>query len=136
MKYLKSFNKFESVGFGDNVSGIGSDEGTFDHSNNPVLKQQVERYVDSMLKSEITVLCKKIGIEPPKDLEAAQMDDFESKVREKAIKFFMKNPAHMDADDDKKIKKDVKFTMDDTDRVPLTNNIGGTSFANSIQVGQ
>ena len=62
MKYLKSFNKFESVGFGDNVSGIGSDEGTFDHSNNPVLKQQVERYVDSMLKSEITVLCKKIGI--------------------------------------------------------------------------
>jgi len=136
MKYLKSFNKFESVGFGNNISGIGADEGTFDHSNSPVLKQQVERFVDSMMGNEITILCKKIGIKAPKDLQGSEMDDFADKVREKAIAFFMKNPAHMDADDDKKLKKDIKFTMDDTDRVPLTNNIGGTSFANSIHVGQ
>lgn len=125
MKYLKSFKFFETVGFGNNITGIGADEATFDHSNNPVLKQQVERYVDSMLGSEITVLCKKIGIQAPKDLEGSQMDDFESKVRDKAIAFFMKNPAHMDADNDVEIKKDIKHTMNQLDRVPMTNNIGG-----------
>jgi hypothetical protein len=136
MKYLKSFKFFETVGFGNNITGIGSDEATFDHSNSPVLKQQVENYVDSMLGSEITVLCKKIGVQAPKDLQGAEMDDFADKVREKAIAFFMKNPAHMDANNDREIKKDLKHTMDDTDRVPTTNNIGGTSFANSNHIGQ
>jgi len=136
MKYIKTFRSFESVGFGNNITGIGSDEATFDHSNNPVLKQQVERYVDSMLDSEITILCKKIGIQAPKDLEGSEMDSFSDKVREKAIAFFMKNPAHMDANNDVEIEKDLKYTMDETDRVPMTNNIGGTSFTNSPHVGQ
>lgn len=136
MKYLKSFKFFETVGFGNNITGIGADEATFDHSNNPVLRQQVERYVDSMLDSEITVLCKKIGVQAPKDLEGSQMDDFQAKIRERAINFFMKNPAHMDADNDVEIKKDIKHTMNQLDRVPTTNNIGGAGLANSTHVGQ
>jgi len=97
MNYIKSYKLFtESIGFGDNVTGIGADEATFDHSNSPVLKQQVIAYVDNILYSNRgKLIFDLLGIEQPKDLEGAEMDDMYDTVKEKAIKYFMKHPHKM-----------------------------------------
>lgn len=131
MKHLKKFDKFkESVGFGDSVSGIGADEGTFDHSNSPVLRQQVQAYVDEILYSnQSKIIFDALGLEQPKELEGAEMDSMYDEIRDKAIKFFMKHPHKMVDIQEMDIKQtpiDARST--NTDGVPRTNNIGGTSF--------
>lgn len=116
---MKNFNSFkESVGFNDGVSGIGSDEATFDHSNNPVIKQQVIAYVDELLYSnQGKVIFDALGLEQPEELEGAEMDSMYDEIREKAINFFMKHPHKM-----------VDITQMDIKKMPIssgsTNNDG------------
>lgn len=134
MKYLKSFNKFESVGFGHNITGMGSDEGLYNHKYNQNLRLKAKTYYDNMTEDMLKKLCKRLNINVPKDLK--DIDAFKSEKEKSIVDFLVENPSYMDMDNDVDIKKDTKFTMDDTDRVPITNNIGGAGFANSIHVGQ
>jgi len=94
MKYLINFKTFETVGFGDSVTGIGADEGTFDHTNSPVTRQHAEAFVDDLIKSQEKFLFKELGIKKPK-LDGAELDSFYDQIRDKAIKYFTKHPHRM-----------------------------------------
>lgn len=97
MKYLKNYSLFkEAIGINDEITGIGADTGTYDHSNSPVLRLKVQEYVDGLLYSNQSILIfDALGLEQPKDLEGAEMDDMYDQIRDKAIKYFMKNPHKM-----------------------------------------
>lgn len=96
----------EAIGISDEISGIGSDNGTYDHSNNPVLRLQVQDYVDGLLYSNQAILIfDALGLKQPDDVEGAEMDDMYDQIRDKAIDYFMKNPHKMQEPDDIEVEE-------------------------------
>ena len=123
MKWIKKYESFV------NDNNRDSDSIDFLPKYNPVVRQQATEYVDSKLKSnEFADMFKVIGMTPPKELKSEDMDSLFDEVREKAIEFFVENP--------EAIGKEVQFSSigngdkqklsNETDRVPTTNNIGGS----------
>jgi hypothetical protein len=133
MKWIKKYESFV------NDNNRDSDSIDFLPKYNPVVRQQATEYVDSKLKSnEFADMFKVIGMTPPKELKSEDMDSLFDEVREKAIEFFVENP--------EEIGKEIKFSSipngdkqklsNHTDRVPTTNNIGGTSQTASGRIGE
>lgn len=133
MKWIKKYESF--------VNDNNRDTAAIDFlpKHNPVIKQQATQYVDDKMKSnEFAEMFKVVGMEPPKDLKGSEMDDLFDEVREKAIDYFVENP--------EAIGNPVKFSSmanndkqklsNQNDRVPTTNNIGGTSQSASQRIGE
>jgi len=133
MKWIKKYENF--------VTDNNRDTAAIDFlpKHNPVVKQQATEYVDDKLNSnDFADMFKVIGMEPPKDLKSEEMDSLFDEVREKAIEYFVENP--------EAIGKDIKFSSmansdkqnlsNQNDRVPTTNNIGGTSQTASNRIGE
>jgi len=133
MKWIKKYENF--------VTDNNRDTAAIDFlpKHNPVVKQQATEYVDDKLKSnDFADMFKVVGMEPPKDLKSEEMDSLFDEVREKAIEYFVENP--------EAIGKDIKFSSmansdkqnlsNQNDRVPTTNNIGGTSQTASVRIGE
>jgi len=133
MKWIKKYENF--------VTDNNRDTAAIDFlpKHNPVVKQQATEYVDDKLKSnDFADMFKVVGMEPPKDLKSEEMDSLFDEVREKAIEYFVENP--------EAIGKDIKFSSmansdkqnlsNQNDRVPTTNNIGGTSQTASGRIGE
>jgi hypothetical protein len=131
MKYLINFKTFETVGFGSNITGIGSDEATFDHSLSPVLKEKVKEYVERLInEQQFKILFNIIGKKAPKNVEAAEMDSMIDQVKDDVIAKLMKQPHKMiNLDEIDVTPMMLAPNTSNTDRVPRTNNIGGTSQA-------
>jgi hypothetical protein len=131
MKYLINFKTFETVGFVSNITGIGSDEGTFDHSLSPVLKEKVKEYVERLInEQQFKILFEIIGKEVPKNVEAAEMDSMIDQVKDDVIAKLMKQPHKMINLDDINVEPMMLApNTSNTDGIPRTNNIGGTSQA-------
>jgi hypothetical protein len=131
MKYLINFKTFETVGFGSNITGIGSDEGTFDHSLSPVLKEKVKEYVERLInEQQFKILFEIIGKEVPKNVEAAEMDSMIDQVKDDVIAKLMKQPHKMiNLDEIDVTPMMLAPNTSNTDGIPRTNNIGGTSQA-------
>lgn len=142
MKYLKKFATFEAVGFGNNITGadteIGSDNGSFDHSLSPVLREQVKEYVERLInEQQFKMLFKIVGKELPKDVKAAEMDNLIEQIKDDVIEKLMKQPHKMvNLDEVDVVPMTLAPNTSNTDRVPRTNNIGGTSQTNSPHIGQ
>ena len=133
MKWIKKYENF--------VTDNNRDTAAIDFlpKHNPVVKQQATEYVDDKLNSnDFADMFKVIGMEPPKDLKSEEMDSLFDEVREKAIEYFVENP--------EAIGKDIKFSSmansdkqnlsNQNDRVPTTNNIGGSSQTASNRIGE
>ena len=133
MKWIKKYESF--------VNDNNRDTAAIDFlpKNNPVIKLQATEYVDDKLKSnEFAEIFKVVGMDPPKELKGSEMDELFDEVREKAIDYFVENP--------EAIGKPVKFSSmansdkqklsNQNDRVPTTNNIGGTSQSSSQRIGE
>jgi hypothetical protein len=133
MKWIKKYENF--------VTDNNRDTAAIDFlpKHNPVVKQQATEYVDDKLKSnDFADMFKVVGMEPPKDLKSEEMDSLFDEVREKAIEYFVENP--------EAIGKDIKFSSmansdkqnlsNQNDRVPTTNNVGGTSQTASSRIGE
>jgi hypothetical protein len=138
MKYLINFKTFETVGFGSDITGIGSDEATFDHSLSPVLKEKVKEYVERLInEQQFKILFNIIGKEAPKNVEAAEMDSMIDQVKDDVIAKLMKQPHKMiNLDEIDVTPMMLAPNTSNTDGVPRTNNIGGTSQTNSPRIGQ
>lgn len=133
MKWIKKYENF--------VTDNNRDTAAIDFlpKHNPVVRQQATEYVDDKLKSnDFADMFKVVGMEPPKELKSDEMDSLFDEVREKAIEYFVENP--------EAIGKEVKFSSmansdkqnlsNQNDRVPTTNNIGGTSQTASGRIGE
>jgi len=133
MKWIKKYENF--------VTDNNRDTAAIDFlpKHNPVVKQQATEYVDDKLNSnDFADMFKVVGMEPPKDLKSEEMDSLFDEVREKAIEYFVENP--------EAIGKEIKFSSmansdkqnlsNQNDRVPTTNNIGGTSQTASNRIGE
>jgi len=122
MKIIKRFENFDT----DETRGTVAEEPKY----NPVKSLNAKNYVDLILNkgggAEVTEMCKEIGVEMPKD------DSGLEKLREDAIRYFTENPERIKSLD-QPIKK---YPYAGTDGVVRTNNIGGSSFANSTHVGE
>jgi hypothetical protein len=119
MKYIKLFEDFIT----DEDRGK---DATFDHSNSPVLRQEVKKYVDTILHSnQFKVIFDALGIEVPKDISADGLDAMFDDVEEQAIEFFIKNPERMTNDTGgDEIKKMPVDTGSNDNRIPSISNTG------------
>lgn len=140
MKYLKNFATFETVGFSSNITGtgIGAEESTYDHSLDTVLKEKVKEYVERLInEQQFKMLFKIVGKELPKDVKAAEMDSLIEQIKDDVIEKLMKQPHKMvNLDEVDVVPMTLAPNTSNTDRVPRTNNIGGTSQTNSPHIGQ
>lgn len=127
MKFIRKFENF--------VNDLNrEDQSTsFVHSYNPVNKVEAEKYVDSVIKAgDWDILFKVTGTEKPKgELSPEDFDEKFDDMREKAIKYFVENPKGIGAEPAIK-----SLPKPSGDGIPRTNNVGGTSFANSPRIGE
>lgn len=124
MKWIKKYENFTN----DN----NRDSSSIDYlpKFNPVIRQKATEFVDSLLKSDYDKLFKLVGMEMP-EVGSNEMDELFDEVREKAIEYYVNNP--------EAIGKEIElktFKINGGDGTPRTNNIGGTSHANSIRIGE
>lgn len=124
MKWIKKYETFTN----DN----NRDSSSIDYlpKFNPAIKQEATEFVESLLKSDYDKLFKLVGMEMP-EVGSSEMDELFDEVREKAIEYYVNNP--------EAIGKEIElksFKVNGGDGASRTNNIGGTSFANSIRIGE
>ncbi len=131
MKYLKLFEDFIT----DQTRG---QDPTFDHSMNPVIRLKAKEYVESVLHSnQYKKIFDELGVEMPKNVSGDDFDAMFDQIGEKAINYFSKNPHKMTIEsDDMEIKKsDVDLGTTGSERIPITNNIGGALNAQTVPGG-
>lgn len=126
MRKLKKYENF--------ITDLNRDSSALDYvpRHNPVVNQEAQEFVDSMMHNNYEILFKVAGVEMPKDLDSNDMDPLFDDVREKAIKYFIKNP-ELIGKEDMVVKQ---FKVNGGDGIPRMSNIGGTSHANSIRIGE
>jgi hypothetical protein len=115
MKYLKYFEEMNSQELQDSSTQLVP-------AFNPVTNQRATEKVDKMTPTDILNLW---GIKQG-ETNFADLEDLEKK----AIDFFIKNPEHID---------EPNFVMPQKtgDGIPrMYGNVGGSSHANSIRVGE
>ena len=100
MKYIKLFEDYIT----DEDRGK---DATFDHSKNPVLRQQAKAYVDSLLHSnQYKIIFDALDLEAPKNVSSDELDAMFDDIAEKAVDFFVKNPERMtETPDSKEVKQ-------------------------------
>ena len=132
MKWIKKYENFTN----DN----NRDSASLDYlpKYNPVVKQEATEYVESKLKSnEFVEMFHVVGMKPPKDLKSEEMDSLFDEVKEKAIEYFTENPEEIGKSVNfSSMKGDKQNLSNQSDRVPTTNNIGGTSQTSSGRIGE
>ena len=113
MKYIKHYENFI------NDQNRGQDP-TFDHSLNPALKEEVKKYVNTILHSnQFKIIFDALDIEVPKDISAEELDSMFDEVEEKAVAFFLKNPERMTTNLGSEEVKKLDITLGDNDnRIP------------------
>ena len=126
MRKLKKYENF--------ISDLNRDSSALDYvpKHNPVINQKAQEFVDSLMHNNYELLFKVAGMEMPKDLHSTEMDPLFDEVREKAIKYFIENPEQI-GKEDSLVKQ---FKVNGGDGIPRMSNIGGTSHANSIRIGE
>ncbi len=126
MRKLKKYENF--------ITDLNRDSSALDYvpRHNPVVNQEAQEFVDSLMHNNYEILFKVAGVEMPKDLDSNDMDPLFDDVREKAIKYFIKNP-ELIGKEDMVVKQ---FKVNGGDGIPRMSNIGGTSHANSIRIGE
>jgi hypothetical protein len=132
MKWIKKYENFTN----DN----NRDSASLDYlpKYNPVVKQEATEYVESKLKSnEFAEMFHVVGMKPPTDIKSEEMDSLFDEVKEKAIEYFTENPEEIGKSVNfASMKGDKQNLSNQNDRVPTTNNIGGTSQAASNRIGE
>jgi hypothetical protein len=132
MKWIKKYENFTN----DN----NRDSASLDYlpKYNPVVKQEATEYVESKLKSnEFAEMFHVVGMNPPEELKSEEMDSLFDEVKEKAIEYFVENPEEIGKSVNfSSMKGDKQNLSNQNDRVPTTNNIGGTSQTASNRIGE
>ena len=132
MKWIKKYENFTN----DN----NRDSNSLDYlpKYNPVINQEAAEYVDSILKSnEFDKLFKLVGVEMPKDIKGDEMDPLFDEVREKAIEYYIEHPEAIGKEISiKQLPGNKQNLSSNSDRLPTTNNIGGTSQTASGRIGE
>ena len=132
MKWIKKYENFTN----DN----NRDSASLDYlpKYNPVVKQEATEYVESKLKSnEFAEMFHVVGMNPPEELKSEEMDSLFDEVKEKAIEYFVENPEEIGKSVNfSSMKGDKQNLSNQNDRVPTTNNIGGTSQTASGRIGE
>ncbi len=124
MKFIKKFEMFHQTGVDDGGEVIPD--------FNPVLDLKIQDYVDGLCtKGRYEDLAKKIGQKFPKDLSSDDMDAYCEELRNKAIKYFKRNPELIGGEIDY-----MTYKVPGGDGITRTNKIGGTSQTNSFRIGQ
>ena len=114
MIYLKQFEAFHRTGIDDGTSEVMPEY-------NPILNKKVEDFVNDLLsKGRYEDCAKLIGEKLPKGLETDQMDEYADGLKERAIKYFIKNPESIGNDIDYQMIK-----VPGGDGISRTNNVGG-----------
>jgi hypothetical protein len=126
MKFLKQYENF--------ITDLNRDSSALDYvpKHNPVINQKAQEFVDSLMHNNYELLFKVAGIEMPKDLDSTQMDPLFDEVREKAIEYFIQNPEAIGKED--LVMK--QFKVNAGDGIPRVSNVGGTSHAASLRIGE
>jgi hypothetical protein len=123
MKWIKKYETFVN----DDNRG---DEGSYPKSN-ALDRQKATEYVDNVLYSnKFKTIMDDLKIEPPKDLEGKDMDEyFDKEIREKAIDYYAKHgvPGEVNME---------TYPVNGGDGIPRTNNVGGTSHTASFRIGE
>jgi len=124
MKLIKKFEMFHQTGVDDGGEVVP------DH--NPVLDLKIKDYVEDLCtKGRYEDLANQIGDKLPKDLSSDDMEEYGNQLREKAIKYFKKNPELIGGEIDY-----MTYKVPGGDGITRTNKIGGTSQTNSFRIGQ
>jgi hypothetical protein len=124
MKWIKTYETF----LNDEERGEAMDYPT----STPVDMIEAKDYVDMKLKSnEFAEIFKAVGVEPPKDLTHENIEEKFDEVREKAIKYFTDNPEEI-----KMPPQHQTYRVNGGDGISRTQNIGGSSHANSRSIGE
>ena len=123
MKFIKKYENFVND---ENRSKIAEEP-----EYNPVKRLAAKNYVDLIFNkgsgAEVNALCKEIGKKSP------QNDEELEALKEDAIKYYIDNPERI-KDTDQPI---TKYDYYGGSKVaPTTNNVGGTSQANSTHIGE
>ena len=126
MRKLKRYENF--------ITDLNRDSSALDYvpKHNPVVNQKAQEFVDSLMHNNYELLFKVAGVEMPKDLDSTEMDPLFDEVREKAIEYFIQNPETI-GKEDLVIKQ---FKVNGGDGIPRMSNIGGTSHAASLRIGE
>jgi hypothetical protein len=128
MKWIKTYETFTT----DDTRGDDQEYPQY----NQALRQEAKKWVEAIRSSENRFyLFKLAGIELPKEITAEDMDKTFDEAEEKAIDYFVRHK--------EEIGQKVDFTTQPIVisgakgyGIPTTNNVGGTSHANSIRIGE
>jgi hypothetical protein len=102
-------------------------------SYNPIDNQKAKEFVESLVKPNPKLLFQMAGLEMPKEISGQELDELVDQAKEKAIEFLKKNPEMIWKEE--YVMKHFKVNAGDgVSRVQP--NLGGSSHANSLVVGQ
>jgi hypothetical protein len=124
MKYLKKYESF--------IDDSNRDSSSIDFvpKYNPIINKGAKEYVDSLVDDGNYDLVFKIAKMNMPDEESNDFDGIFDEAKEKATKYFINNPEAIGKE------LNIKIPSKNNNRIPRTNNIGGTSHAASIRIGE
>jgi hypothetical protein len=128
MKYFKTFEEFQGM----SSTGVDDAGGEVLPKYNPKIQQEVTDFLDNMTPNNKPLVFKWLRMEEP-SLNDEEFDDKFEIAKKKLIDFFQENPNISIGGIDIET-----FTIPGKggDGVPRLQNIGGSSHANSIRVGE
>ena len=128
MKYFKTFEEFQGM----SSTGVDDAGGEVLPKYNPKIQQEVTDFLDNMTPNNKPLVFKWLGMEEP-SLNDEEFDDKFEVAKKKLIDFFQENPNISIGGIDIET-----FTMPGKrgDGVPRLQNIGGSSHANSMRIGE
>lgn len=106
IKYFESFNPIESQ----------SDEQTVPEYN-PDLNLRVKKYVEENFEKNPTAILSIAGMEYPKGLDKVKFDAYFDEAKQRAVKYFIKNPEQM------KLNPEFAIVKVDSDPIPKVQTI-------------
>jgi hypothetical protein len=128
MKYFKTFEEFQGM----SSTGVDDAGGEVLPKYNPKIQQEVTDFLDNMTPNNKPLVFKWLRMEEP-SLNDEEFDDKFEIAKKKLIDFFQENPNISISGIDIET-----FTMPGKrgDGIPRVQNIGGSSHAGSIRVGE
>ena len=128
MKYFKTFEEFQGM----NSTGVDDSGGEVVPKYNPKIRQEVTDFLDNMSPNNKPLVFKWLRMEEP-SLNDEEFDEKFEIAKKKLINFFEENPnitvGNIDIE---------TFTIPSKggDGIPRVQNIGGSSHAGSIRIGE
>ena len=128
MKYFKTFEEFQGM----SSTGVDDAGGEVLPKYNPKIQQEVTDFLDNMTPNNKPLVFKWLRMEEP-SLNDEEFDDKFEVAKKKLIDFFQENPNISIGGIDIET-----FTIPGKggDGVPRLQNIGGSSHAGSIRIGE